>query len=231
MKFDLETIDWTAIGVIISFIMIIVTFVVLHRQINQNHQENQENRLTQIKTTQHQVEMQHLNRFRDVANECVHLFSLNKYIQAAKLLQTDVDAARQIIDNAYAESLLTISHYNLASKNNNEKMDNSLNIGISEIGILLDDLQLICVARSVEACKDFSLFKEFVINDKEASDILVAIVKEYRPQSTYANDVSMIAYKRVIAMRNSKTAENTVNAIIDYINSEQARIDKILLEH
>lgn len=220
----------------------LATLFVLSKTLQQNHEENEHNRIAieqenranrelQIRVIKHQQEMQWLNSFRQESAQYIQIYNTNDLIEVANVLiakpQEAYNMLKPLFDRAkrYDIQLAYITKNDKTAKELIEKISHKFK-KYSEV--LQDIQQIIGVRRNCPAATFGDL-----LSLMPTMDLSQTMKDKITQMNTTQSHNAMRLFVNIVLARinDIKDDMNEIrNLMYDYIHSEQARIDKILEE-
>lgn len=242
ITWDLTTIDWTAIGSIVTFVALIATFIALFFS---NKQEKKNRRLQVLLLSQEQQQKrldELVNSILDIISD-IDLFNLSNYSKKIKDNNISVEDRYQI-DNLSNKSennynKLQLQYIKLRNYDSAQQILHHLNTIRVDYGVWAKSVAMILVYLQEQA----EVQKESLDMIKSAYNGMLAKCVEIDPQSLsllnarknpfiesliedYKN--ALIVFSYVLTQKLIKEKEIFMNELRLFVKSEQERIDNIV---
>ena len=234
--------DWLTfwgsyLGTIISTL---TALFVLFRTLQQNHEENEWNRLEnekaneqnrqlQIKVLEYQQQMQWLNAFRQASAQYTQIYNINDLVEISNMLIASPTEACSMIKSLYDRTRVFYTQLLYVLKEDGDTTDlmGQIDPKFDQYNDVLQDLQQIITFRMTYPHTMFGTLVEKISTLKFTQVMIDKIKRASNPQSNMTRQPFLdVALERV---RDIKGAESYVRGLLyAYIQSEQARINKIL---
>ena len=212
------------IGVVISAT---IAYFVLYKQLKQNHKENKSNRDLQLAVIKQQQQLQKLDNLKLVSGEYLKNYnSYNLTIFGNEISRNTKDVNCEI--KLFAEKTKCIK-YNLDFLIKNEELNEMHH---KYINALEDLCQVAIISNNQKADPSYyneSDIKVIILKNTYVSKELRDICHNYKNNSKIREELNDILIK--IASKANVDEAKLATCISTFINSEQTRINSILLDY
>ncbi len=222
-----------------SSISTLTALFILFKTMQQNHdendknriankQENENNRRLQIKVLEYQQQMQWLNLFRQASAEYVLLYNANDLIAIANTFIGNPEVAHNMLKSLFdrASKLDTVFAYLRKSDETTEELIKKISPTFDQYIEVLGDIQSIIVFKKTHLAPTFPQLTD-VMPGMDMSETMKTKIR--KTSNGFNNDAQK--FVDVVMSRISDIKDDMQyirNILYDYIKVEQVRIDGIL---
>ncbi|MDE5783714.1 MAG: hypothetical protein K2H97_05310 [Prevotella sp.] len=232
-------------GYIGSLISTFGAWLILCRQLKQNHKENKKNRIAneqaneknrklQIKVLEYQQQIQWLNLFRQASAQYIQIYNTNDLIAIANVLAVNPQEAHNMLKSLFDRAITYDTQFAYLRKENNdaEELMKKISPKFKQYNDVLLDVQQIITFRKINPMAMFSslvtqmqtMDMSQTMKDKITQISIQQSGYIHLPQQLFVD----VVIKRIYDIKDDM--QEIQNLLYNYIHSEQARIDKILEE-
>ncbi|MDE6722064.1 MAG: hypothetical protein K2J84_07955 [Bacteroidaceae bacterium] len=232
-------------GYIGCLISTFVALFVLYRQLKQNQEENEKNRVAneeaneknrklQIKVLEYQQQMQWLHSFREASAQYVQIYNANDLIAIANVLIANPQEAHNMLKPLFNRAAISDTQFAYWRKDDNdtkELMEKITPKFKRYNDVLLDIQQIIAFRRSYPTAMFGSLATPMQMMGM--TDVMKnKITQISKQQPGYLQQSSQLFVGVVMARIDDMKDDMAYiqDLLYNYVHSEQARINKILEE-
>ena len=217
-----------------------VAFIILNKQLNNNHEENERNRKIQLKAIEHQQETEWLKIIRKACIDNIDALNHNNLINVRNTIFKDINLAYNSILQCIENANRALYGYELSKRKEGEVIYQILHNYHADYHEIAVDIREVCIAilnyksKSLETQELIKLLLGHDRISKDLKDLLNHILKITNEES-FENIVKHHIHCKIENYLNKKQLnvnteeeEDLKGILFFFINTEQTRINNIL---
>ena len=227
-------------GYLGSIISAGVAFIILNKQLNNNHDENERNRTIQLKVIEHQQETEWLKIMRKACIDNIDALNHNNLINVRNLIFKDVNIAYSSILQCIETANRALYVYELSKRNEGEVIYGILHDYHADYHEIAVDIREVCIALLNYKNKYFEtqeLIKLLLDHDRISQDLteFLNMILKKNDEESYESIVKHYIHCKIENYLektqfnvNTGEEEDLKGILFFFINAEQSRINNIL---